>query len=262
MEANPKQFLDTSINSIDGEIFTSVYTKKNKLPVFWSSKIPKRYKRNAIKGELHRASKISSSFNAEVDRIRHKFLKVGFPKRFIESVIKDFQGNTDDELLIPEWLFDERIVKTLRLPYCLSNESLCKPFMDRLQNFTNHKFKFIIIWDTRNVRSLFPLKDRVKHRSCVIYQGVCSCGISYTGETNRIASIRWKEHENPLKDSEPSKHLVLHPTHEFTWNIISSAPQSSRKRKILEAFYIAKHKPRLIDQLQSAFLLLFKYGVT
>ena len=35
-----------------------------------------------------------------------------------------------------------------------------------------------------------------------------------------------------------SKHVVLHPTHEFTWSVVSSAPQSSKKRKILEAFYM------------------------
>ena len=74
LEVNPKQFLDTSVDFINCETITSVYTKKNKLPVFWSSKIPKRYKRNAIKGELHRASKISSSFNVEVNRIRQKLL--------------------------------------------------------------------------------------------------------------------------------------------------------------------------------------------
>ena len=113
---------------------------------------------NVVKGEPHRASKISSSFNVEVNRIRQKFLNVGFPKHFIESVIKDFQGITDDDVLIPEWLFDERIVKTLKLPLCSSNEFLCKHFIEKLQNFTNNKFKFRIIWDTRNVRSLFPLK--------------------------------------------------------------------------------------------------------
>ena len=87
---------------LNRETTTRVYTKKNKLPVFWSSKIPKLYERNAIKGELHRASKLSTSFNVEVNRIKQKFLNVGFPKNFIESVIKDFRGITDDDVLIPE----------------------------------------------------------------------------------------------------------------------------------------------------------------
>ena len=100
------------------------------------------------------------------------------------------------------------------------NEFLCKHSIENLQNFTNNKFKFRIIWDTRNVRSLFPLKDRVKNTSCVVYQGTCSCGLTYSGETNRNACIRWNEHDSPSKNSEPSKHVVLHPIHEFTWSVV------------------------------------------
>ena len=59
--ANSKEFLDTSIISTDGIISTKVFTKNNKLPTPWASNTPKRYKRNAITGELHRASKIASS---------------------------------------------------------------------------------------------------------------------------------------------------------------------------------------------------------
>ena len=47
--------------------------------------------------------------------------------------------------LIPDWLFDDRKVLTVRLP---------------------------IIRIASNIRSLFPLKDRVEDRSCVIYEGV------------------------------------------------------------------------------------------
>ena len=38
-----------------------------KLPVHWTSKIPVRYKRNAIIGELHRAQKIASNFDIEIN---------------------------------------------------------------------------------------------------------------------------------------------------------------------------------------------------
>ena len=71
--------------------------------------------------------------------------------------------------------------------------------------FTNNKFKFNITWSTRKIRSLFPLKDRVKHVSCVIYHGVCSCGETYIGETERIAEGRLSEHNAPSKNSEPAK---------------------------------------------------------
>ena len=129
LEVNPKQFLDTSIDFIKRETITSVYTTKNNLPVFSSSKIPKRYKRNAIKGELHRLQKF----------LPHSMLKLTeSDKNFLTLVflsIKDFQGITDDDVLIPEWLFDERIVKTLRLPYCSTNEFLCTTFYRKTTKF-------------------------------------------------------------------------------------------------------------------------------
>ena len=65
----------------------------------------------------------------------------------------------------------------------------------------------VITWKTRNIRSLFPLKDKNDYKSCVIYKGDCSCGSHYIGETKHHEEVRWKEHNNPTKSSEPSKHL-------------------------------------------------------
>ena len=49
---------------------------------------------------------------------------------------------------------------------------------------------------------------------------------------------------------EPSEHLSNYPDPKFTCNIILSAPQTI-KRKILEAYYIAKYKPKLNEQISS-----------
>ena len=38
---------------MNGKVETSVYRKPNKIPVQWKSKVPKRYKRNAINGDLN-----------------------------------------------------------------------------------------------------------------------------------------------------------------------------------------------------------------
>ena len=78
--------------------------------------------------------------------------------------------------------------------------------------FTNNKFKFNITWSMRKIRSLFPLKDRVKHVSCEV---VCLCGETYIGEAERIAEGRWSEHNAPYKYSEPAKHLKSNPSHHF-----------------------------------------------
>ena len=60
----------------------------------------------------------------------------------------------------------------------------------------------------RKVQSLFPLKDKVQHLSCVIYKGICSCGEAYVEEAIRICKIRWDEHNDVNKNSEPAKHLA------------------------------------------------------
>merc|ERR1712131_235543 len=105
-------------------------------------------------------------------------------------------------------LFDDRQVLTVDLPFCPKNEEISKTCICRLEEFTQGKFTFKIIWNTRTIRSLFPLKDRVEHRCCVIYEGICTCGEKYTGETNRNTEVRWEEHNNPSNDgSDPSKHL-------------------------------------------------------
>ena len=55
IEVNPSKFLDTKIINNKGNITTEVFRKTVKLPVHWSSRVPKRYKRNAVIGDLHRS---------------------------------------------------------------------------------------------------------------------------------------------------------------------------------------------------------------
>ena len=50
----------------------------------------------------------------------------------------------------------------------------------------------VVTWKTRNIRSLFSLKDKNDYKSCVIYKGgSCSCGSRYIGETKRNVEVRW-----------------------------------------------------------------------
>ena len=165
-------------------------------PVYWSSKVPFRYKKNAINGELHRAKKISSNFQSEIARIKAKFLKAGFPHKVIENTINNF-NNVDEELMIPRWLFDERKTIAINLPFSNKNEHFSKKFCEKLEFYTNGKVKFNIIWSTRKIKSLFKIKDNVKHLSCVVYHGICSCGNNYIGETIRNAVTRIDKHEQP-----------------------------------------------------------------
>ena len=77
-----------------------------------------------------------------------------------------------------------------KLPKCPSNDRDVKHFIDKIESFTNGKVNFIVLWSTKNIISSFPLKDRVKHLSYVIYEGKRSCGRRYVGETIRNSDIR------------------------------------------------------------------------
>ena len=74
---------------------------------------------------------------------------------------------------------------------------------------------------------LFPLKDRVKHQSCVIYDGKYFCGEECIGETARITDIRMKE-QTPLPNrtlTDPEKHLEENSMQEFKWKVTPRAPR-------------------------------------
>ena len=78
IKVNPSKFLDTEIMIKNGIIETSVLVKESKIPNHWSSAVTKKYKRNAILGDLHRAHKISSNFELENSVLRKNILALIF----------------------------------------------------------------------------------------------------------------------------------------------------------------------------------------
>ena len=122
--------------------------------------------------------------------------------------------------------------------------------------------RFFLIWNTSRIRSLFPLKDKNLHPQCLIYEGTCSCGAKYIGETDRCFHLRTGEHDDVKKSSEPAKHLKANHGHHFSWKILALAPSIEFKRKMLEALFICKFKPGLNEQVRSKKLRLFPNGLT
>ena len=133
----------------------------------------------------------------------------------------------------------------MEIPFCESNELLSKRFLTKLKSFTNDKVDFAIKW----VRQLFRVKDKNPHLACKIYEGICSCTKNYIVETKRNVEVRWSEHENITKDSEPAKYLRNFPGHKFEWRVIFNGHKNTRIRKNIEASLIAFKKPSLNDQL-------------
>ena len=111
-------------------------------------------------------------------------------------------------------------------------------------------FIFIILWQTRQIKSLFNNKDKNTHRSKVVYKGDCSCGVDHIGETVRNLAVRIAEHSNLAHTSEPAKHLRENPSHSFTCRVLSSA-QTFHKRRIVEGLMIQQFRPSLNKQVIS-----------
>ena len=147
------------------------------------------------------------------------------------------------------------------MPFSSKNEKYCAYFINKLVSFTSGKVKFNVVWNTRKIQLLFPLKDKVQLLSFVIYKGICSCGETYVDETIRNCKIRCDEHNDINKNSEPAKHLARNIEHEFSWFILARASVNTLKRRILEAYFIKLIAPSLNEQLDNV-LMLFRNGVT
>ena len=136
-------------------------------PSLGTPKIPKRYKRNTINGDLNRAYRISSSFDNEKDIIRNKFQKANYPILFINSVINQFesrktittQSDIEDEFIVPPNFFEppEALILIV-LPFCESNEVSVKKFITKFHTFTRDMYDVRIKWNAKKVRQLFKLK--------------------------------------------------------------------------------------------------------
>ena len=133
-------------------------------------------------------------------------MKVPFPHKVIENTINNF-NNVDEELMIPRWFFNERKTVAINLPFSDKKQHFSKTFCKKLEFYANGKVTFNIIWATKKIKSLFKIKDNVKVLSCIIHQGICSCGHSYIGETIKNAVTRIDEHQQPNGKLKPSKHL-------------------------------------------------------
>ena len=110
----------------------------------------------------------------------------------------------------------------------------------KLESFTKEKYPFVIVWKTRNIRSLFNLKDKVSHVSSVVYEG----------------------HNDIGKKLETAKHLNQFPEHRLKRKILRRVSNKVRQRKIHEAYYVIFMCPFLNNQLEFTSLTLFQNGVT
>ena len=176
---------------------------------------------------------ISCDLDYEISLINLKYIKACYPLRFVTSVINTCTVEKEDPI-IPSQMFDERKIAYFQLQFCKTSERKVKSIISKLEEFTNNKVKFIYHWKTRKLKSLFPLKDRIKHKANIVYMGTCSCNESYIRETKRNAEIRWKEHcSNNDKKSEVAEHLLRNTGHTIEWQVTTSALHQRRNGRSL-----------------------------
>ena len=96
------------------------YQKENKQPIHWNLAVPKSYKGNVIIGDVHRAKRISCDFDNEKSLIKSKYIKAGYPTRFVTSVINTCTVEKEDPIIPPQ-MFDERKTVYFQLPFCKTN---------------------------------------------------------------------------------------------------------------------------------------------
>ena len=108
VKENPDHFLDSSLKQKYGNFITRVYQKPAKPQVHWKSAIPERWKRNTILRALHRAKRIATNWKEEVKTIKQLFIKSGYPAKFVNGVIHDFENQRGDETISHVHLLDER----------------------------------------------------------------------------------------------------------------------------------------------------------
>ena len=73
--------------------------------------------------------------------------------------------------MIPNFLlndFEWKPIVLIDIPFCNENEKVSKQLLKKLKVFTKEKYDFRIIWKTKKVRQLFPLKEKNPYPSCKI----------------------------------------------------------------------------------------------
>ncbi|KAK3725312.1 hypothetical protein QZH41_002588 [Actinostola sp. cb2023] len=158
VEENPSHFLDTAFQYKDNGFSTSTYNKPGKLPTHWKSAMPIKWKRNTLRNALHRTKQITSNWKSDLQNIINRFQHAGYPWHFIQKVIHEFEDPSEPTTIIPTNWFDERRPILIRIPYCQNNEHQSRSFVRKLERFTRGQYKFIIIWKTKKISSLFQFE--------------------------------------------------------------------------------------------------------
>ena len=66
-------------------------------------------------GDLHRSKRITGNFELEIKVIKEKYLKVGYPKRFLQSIINNFNEPSENHLLYHQIYLNKEAIHSCRI---------------------------------------------------------------------------------------------------------------------------------------------------
>ena len=273
-ENNSLSFLDVMITRKDGRFETSVFRKPTftGLGMKFTSFLPLNYKLNLIQTLVHRAFKISSSYNIfhykEIIFITNYFINNGFPISIIERMI----GKTVNKLVAEEpppsnESSSKFVVGTFHF-YGKQSHT----FSHKLQALVSQHFEDVkvrlVFKAARTLGSFFPFKDRapLDIQSGIVYQYSCGeCNSSYIGQTGRHFRTRIAEHRGlnfrtgtvssaPLNSAIRDHSLEAgHPISVDGFKILHKGEKGDLT--IIESLYIYSLKPSLVSHSRSTELV-------
>ena len=121
-------------------------------------------------------------------------MNTDYPLRFINSAIDEFQNSKDhgtESFIISSNLFGitKPFIST-ETSYFELRKFRQKHFLKIFLKFSNNDLRVAITWKTRNIRSLFLLKDKNHYKSCVIYQEDTQLLHSHLGGWSRVHQVQ------------------------------------------------------------------------
>ena len=192
--------------------------------------------------------------------MKAKFLRNGYPNRFIESTIRLYHRRKTNPSNAP-------LVENRTFIKCLFvNEKSKRLYVSFLRKLGLHEIVNPWFHGGRSLKRIFhPPKEKLscdvnckfcamgdKRNMCctkfVIYQINCAyCDEIYVGQTKRLVKSRLNEHlflnspESAVREHFTLKHPGFEPS--IKWKLLHSGVSNYQKRLVLEALYISNVDP-------------------